>query len=573
MSPTTGDMRRVPSAKGRETRDERRETRGEGEGLDLLATRTRNSQLGWKCGRMQTLPPLPRRYRLKSVPIAKKTAGQGLNSAKTGQELRPSDSGRAADPARSFSSPIPRSWDFRGVPVHPRGGGPLRAGPEGLEEEARRVSQGVLQAGEPHPLVREGLAQARVHSGPGAARLAEQEKALAFTVGRDIWFGAGQYRPETAIGQQLIAHEAVHVAQQMRSGQAMLQRQPTGTQMPPLQVQGTLNPVERAVPHLDRLKGAGVTPETVEMEHDAGEVERNTVDPTTPLPFTPNGWDGTTILNRLGQYDRIAGTDSDSLRCVQAVGMAARVPDGPSAVSSYLGAMILQGMTTGNFDQRKRTAMDVLKYIQSRIEMKHATYGDLSWAQEALHDLFYDDVSGTPLADIPGQVAPGFDFTKNMQPMDVWCDNPQQVMAAANQLQNGEQLLVDEWTVHLNWAFDDLEAQGIHVREGQSATVNSDGRQARITRINEGQRPPHTALNFARDRRMGHQLLIVKDAATGALRLYEPETTATGHHFDGLAADGSNLAEYFQDQPRFGIYHYIQIIGKLTAGLTASLAR
>jgi hypothetical protein len=154
-----------------------------------------------------------------------------------------------------------------------------------------------------------------------------------------------------------------------------------------------------------------------------------------------------------------------------------------------------------------------------------------------------------------------------MQPMDVWCDTPQQVMDQAACLHNGEQLLIEEWTVSLNTTFDQLSEQGIEVREGQSITVNINGRPVRIRRIPMNQRPSHTALDFSRDTRSGHQLLIIKDSASGAIRLYEPEITRTGQHFEGLAADGSNLTSYFGDQPNFGIYHYIEIIGKLQPGL------
>ena len=503
-------------------------------------------------------------HALKAAPLRKNTAG--YPAAKSASTLGLTT--RSVAPATHPSV----ARDFRTVPVFP----PAKAGADALEREASTVAQRAVHPGEAHPLLREGLSRARIHTGQEPARRAAAENALAYTVGRDIWFGAGQYRPDTAAGQQLIAHEAVHVAQQMRTGQTMMQRQQANAggavQMPPLQVTGTLNPVETAVPHLDRLRDAGVTPNTPTLQHAQTDLDRNTPVATTPLPFTQTGWDGTDILNRLGQYDRIAGTDSDALRCVQAVGLAARIPDGPGAVTSYIAALTLQGMLAGATDPRKRTAMDVLKYVQSRIETKRATFGDLSWAQEAMHDLFYDDVTGTPLQDIPGQVAPGFDLTKNMQPMDVWCDSPQQVIAQANQLQNGEQLLIDEWTVSLNTAFDQLEEQNIHVPEGQSTTVMANGRQVLIRHIPSGTRPPHTALDFVRDSRSGHQLLIIKDSATGGLRLYEPEITTSGRHFEGLAADGSNLTTYFDDQPNFGIYHYIQIIGKLTPGLVAPTA-
>lgn len=450
---------------------------------------------------------------------------------------------------------------------------PVGAVNDPLEREASMIAERAIRFGEAHPLLEQGLSRARLHisSQPGLA--AGALNAAAYTVGEDIVFGAGQYRPDTVFGQRLIAHEAVHVGQQMRSGRPMVQRQQGNTvQMPPLQVSGDLYPTETSVKHLDQLTNVGVNPQNLAVAWGQSEIERNTPDPTAPLPFDANGWNGADILRRLGQYDQIPGTDSEAIRCVQAVGMAARVPDGPSAVISYIGALVLQGMLTGQMTGRKRTAIQVLKHVTARIESRRATFGDLSWAQEAMHDLFYDDASGTPLTDIPGQVAPGFDLTKNMQPMDVWCDTPQEVMAQAAVLQPGEQLLIEEWSVSLNTAFDRLSEQHIEVAEGQSIVVDINGRQVRIRRIPISQRPPHSALDFSRDTAAGHQLLIMKDSASGKVRLYEPEVTPGGSHFQGLDADGSNLATYFGDQPKYGIYHYIEIIGKLQRGLAAPSA-
>jgi hypothetical protein len=59
-----------------------------------------------------------------------------------------------------------------------------------------------------------------VHSDEAAARSARSLDARAYTVGRDIVFGAGQYAPETERGQRLIAHELAHVAQQGASADA-----------------------------------------------------------------------------------------------------------------------------------------------------------------------------------------------------------------------------------------------------------------------------------------------------------------------------------------------------------------
>jgi hypothetical protein len=61
----------------------------------------------------------------------------------------------------------------------------------------------------------------RVHVGPQA----EQIGASAFTVGPDIHFAPGRFRPDTASGQQLLGHELTHVVQQ-RAGRV---RNPLGT--------------------------------------------------------------------------------------------------------------------------------------------------------------------------------------------------------------------------------------------------------------------------------------------------------------------------------------------------------
>lgn len=57
------------------------------------------------------------------------------------------------------------------------------------------------------------FAQVRVHADEQASHLSRQMSATAFTVGSDVFFGAGAYRPGDEGGQRLIAHELAHVAQ------------------------------------------------------------------------------------------------------------------------------------------------------------------------------------------------------------------------------------------------------------------------------------------------------------------------------------------------------------------------
>ena len=56
--------------------------------------------------------------------------------------------------------------------------------------------------------------QVRVHADARAAESAQSVNAMAYTVGRDIVFGAGRYQPGTDEGNRLLAHELTHVVQQ-----------------------------------------------------------------------------------------------------------------------------------------------------------------------------------------------------------------------------------------------------------------------------------------------------------------------------------------------------------------------
>lgn len=57
----------------------------------------------------------------------------------------------------------------------------------------------------------------RIHTGRQAAQSAHEVNAAAYTVGRNIVFGGGEYAPETSSGRRLLAHELTHVVQQTDS--------------------------------------------------------------------------------------------------------------------------------------------------------------------------------------------------------------------------------------------------------------------------------------------------------------------------------------------------------------------
>lgn len=62
-------------------------------------------------------------------------------------------------------------------------------------------------------------AHVRVHTDDQAAASADTLDADAYTKGRDIYFGAGRYRPEARTGRHLLMHELAHVVQQQNPGE------------------------------------------------------------------------------------------------------------------------------------------------------------------------------------------------------------------------------------------------------------------------------------------------------------------------------------------------------------------
>ncbi len=65
----------------------------------------------------------------------------------------------------------------------------------------------------------------RLHHGPEAAESARSLGARAYTHGRDIVFGSGEYSPGSKAASRLLAHELTHVVQQ-GAGHGVVQRSP-----------------------------------------------------------------------------------------------------------------------------------------------------------------------------------------------------------------------------------------------------------------------------------------------------------------------------------------------------------
>lgn len=95
----------------------------------------------------------------------------------------------------------------------------LKGGGQPLTEPQRQFYEARL---------RQDLGAVRIHTDNPADRLARQVQARAFTLGRDIVFGRGQFQPRSQEGRRLLAHELVHVGQQGKTAgkTSTLQRTP-----------------------------------------------------------------------------------------------------------------------------------------------------------------------------------------------------------------------------------------------------------------------------------------------------------------------------------------------------------
>jgi hypothetical protein len=134
--------------------------------------------------------------------------------------------GQRLDPAvRSFMEPR-FGHDFSRVQLRTNGspmastGLKINPARDRFEQEADQVAENVTRLPERdarQPAMRHDFSQVRVHTGAKAAKSARAVNALAYTVGRDVVFGAGQYEPETRAGRELLAHELAHVVQQGQS--------------------------------------------------------------------------------------------------------------------------------------------------------------------------------------------------------------------------------------------------------------------------------------------------------------------------------------------------------------------
>jgi uncharacterized protein DUF4157 len=194
------------------------------------------------------------------------------------------------------------------------------------------------------------FSRVRVHAGDNAARSADAVGARAYTVGPQVVFGAGQFRPATAEGRALLAHELAHVVQQSRA--------PALPSRSPLMIGDPDTAAEReahAVAHADRQ----ATPRTA----SAAVVQRDGDGPIDVDLAVPTQKDADDLakagidLPRVSQgvYEQIAGPLDHSGQALteaerKAIQTALKLSAAPAATPALalpLGAQFLLHDTAG----------------------------------------------------------------------------------------------------------------------------------------------------------------------------------------------------------------------------------
>lgn len=92
---------------------------------------------------------------------------------------------------------------------------PSDAVQQGLQSPAEPLDADTRRAMEER--FHEDFSDVRVHIGSRAAQSARAVDAAAFTVGRDVVFADGRYRPNDPVAKWILAHELAHVVQQRAS--------------------------------------------------------------------------------------------------------------------------------------------------------------------------------------------------------------------------------------------------------------------------------------------------------------------------------------------------------------------
>ena len=152
------------------------------------------------------------------------------------------------------------------------------------------------------------LSSVRLHIGGASASAAHAVGAKAYTMGQDVHFGAGQYDPNSASGQHLLAHEVAHTVQQ-RGG--------TPTRQNKLEVSAPQDAAEHEADHAaDAMVSGGVASiggfsgMQRKVFRDAAPVATATPQVNLPPPSVGGGIQNPAVANGNNQVANAGGAQS-----------------------------------------------------------------------------------------------------------------------------------------------------------------------------------------------------------------------------------------------------------------------
>ncbi|MBV9883212.1 MAG: DUF4157 domain-containing protein [Sphingomonadaceae bacterium] len=242
---------------------------------------------------------------------------------------------RIANAVVSMPDPAPAATQRSGRAIHraPAGAaGPAAAHPA-VAAEVRSASGG----GRPLPAKARGfleprfganLGGVRVHTGAKADKLAGKLQARAFTHGKDVFFGEGQFAPETRDGMHLLAHELTHTIQQGETIQrkAIAPSGPRVSERTPRQASrlGLKDALDFFADAANAIPGyrmftilIGVNPINMSpVEASAANILRAIVE------FMPGGFVITKVLDSYGIFDKVGSWIEGQLKSLGITGAA-----------------------------------------------------------------------------------------------------------------------------------------------------------------------------------------------------------------------------------------------------------
>lgn len=234
--------------------------------------------------------------------------------------------------AARFSGLVPPSAQRAAAATAALGSG---AGSAGLPSGGQPLPRPVRDFMEPR--FGADFSAVRIHTGPQAAQASRQLNAAAFTVGHQVFFGAGAWQPDSGAGRELIAHELTHTIQQGAAPQ--VQRSPLAIQQhgsPSVQRLGVADALDYFAEQASLLPGfrlftlvLGANPINLRaVDRSAANLLRAVVE------LLPGGALITRALDAHGIVDRVAGWVQQQIAGLGLVAGSIR-----QAVDRFLGSL------------------------------------------------------------------------------------------------------------------------------------------------------------------------------------------------------------------------------------------